>query len=149
MALNQPDPASHLEGIQQSENNGAAVQLVTNKVLSRCRKILAAPEENFDSVSPFFIHSVYSVAVTSTVLGVEEPASSRSLIEKTLQKLNERWKLAGVSCCMVNKSLYLWETLTSCDRRILGANPDPGSHAAIASCTTTQKVPDYSGSHVT
>lgn len=137
--------APHLNGLQQADYNRAAVQPVTNKVLSRCRKILATPEVNLDSISPFFIHSIYSAAVTSIILGAEESSSSRRLIEQTLQKLNERWKLAGMFCRIVEESFILIRELTICGRRILGAHPNSGGYAAIASCRPTQEVPNYRG----
>jgi hypothetical protein len=72
----------------------SAMKPIIDRVIVMCKKILLEPELNLDTASPFFLHSIYSIALANST---QQRISSenKQILEKALAKLGSRWKAAG------------------------------------------------------
>ncbi|KAH0525930.1 hypothetical protein TsFJ059_009328 [Trichoderma semiorbis] len=77
------------------EQTLAAVETTRATVIERCRDLLSDSLSSLESISPFFLHCIYMVAI----LGQSEPhsvAGTRNVLVKALRRLERRWQAAGV-----------------------------------------------------
>lgn len=80
---------------QWDEQTLAAVERTRATVMERCRELLSDPVTSLESISPFFLHCIY----TAAILGQSEPQSAiatRDVLVKALRRLERRWQAAGV-----------------------------------------------------
>ncbi|KKP05384.1 hypothetical protein THAR02_02489 [Trichoderma harzianum] len=79
---------------QWDEQTLAAVDATRATVIRRCRNLLSDPTSSLESISPFFLHCIYMVAI----LGRSETqtaAEARGVLVKALRRLERRWQAAG------------------------------------------------------
>lgn len=79
---------------QWDEQTLAAVERTRATVMERCRELLSDPVTSLESISPFFLHCIY----TAAILGQSEPQSAiatRDVLVKALRRLERRWQAAG------------------------------------------------------
>ncbi|KAJ4854256.1 fungal zn(2)-Cys(6) binuclear cluster domain-containing protein [Trichoderma breve] len=80
---------------QWDEQTLAAVDATRATVIRRCRNLLSDQTSSLESISPFFVHCIYMVAI----LGQSETqtaAETRGVLVKALRRLERRWQAAGV-----------------------------------------------------
>ncbi|KAK0761726.1 hypothetical protein N5P37_004525 [Trichoderma harzianum] len=80
---------------QWDEQTLVAVERTRATVIGRCRELLSDPVTSLESISPFFLHCIYMIAI----LGQSEPQSAiatRDVLVKALKRLERRWQAAGV-----------------------------------------------------
>ncbi|QYT03038.1 Zn(2)-C6 fungal-type domain-containing protein [Trichoderma simmonsii] len=95
LALYNHSEACKGDHAQWDEQTLAAVETTRAAVIERCRDLLSDPGSSLESISPFFLHCIYMVAI----LGQPEPQSAiatRDVLVKALRPLERRWQAAGV-----------------------------------------------------
>lgn len=87
--------------INPSDQALAAWRMVSGHVIGECQAIITNHDLDLETLSPFWIYSIYQVSDTllqlrgsPNLLGKEEQA----VLMKALQIYDRRWKCAGTSC---------------------------------------------------
>lgn len=78
------------------EQSLAAVEAARAKIIERCRDLLSEPGSSLESISPFFLHCIYMVAIFGQSKPQTTTATGDVLVD-TLRHLERRWHAAGES----------------------------------------------------
>ncbi|CAG9957050.1 unnamed protein product [Clonostachys rosea f. rosea IK726] len=70
--------------------------LVMDRVIELCEMILKRTEPELQSMPPLLLHCIYAAAEAASLISPERSKGHESIFRDTLQKLNTRWKVAGV-----------------------------------------------------
>lgn len=62
--------------------------------MRRCRNLLSDPTSSLESISPFFLHCIYMVAILGQY-ETQTAAETRGVLVKALGRLKRRWQAAG------------------------------------------------------
>ncbi|CAH0045661.1 unnamed protein product [Clonostachys solani] len=78
------------------EQLDSSLGLVMDRVIELCEMILQKSEPEFQSIPPFLLHSIYGAARVASSDPPERLKGCESIFRSSLQRLNMRWKVAGV-----------------------------------------------------
>ncbi|CAG9983814.1 unnamed protein product [Clonostachys byssicola] len=79
-----------------SEHLDSSLGLVMDRVTELCEMILKRTEPELQSIPPLLLHSIYGAAKAALLNPPESSKGLESIFRNTLQRLNTRWKVAGV-----------------------------------------------------
>ncbi|KAL6802608.1 hypothetical protein GGI42DRAFT_360329 [Trichoderma sp. SZMC 28013] len=79
---------------QWDEQTLAAVEATRVKVIERCKDLLSDPASSLESISPFFLHCIYMVAISSQSVP-QTGTATKDVLVKALGRLERRWQAAG------------------------------------------------------